>query len=69
MKIETDSSVIYNLIQEELDSRWDSILANSQNLPFSKTMVIQTCDIPRLLFSSFSQNILTKLKEFEEKNS
>ena len=69
MKIETDSSVIYNFIQAELDSRWQSITDNSEKLPFSDTNVIQTRDIPRLLFRDFAHNIVNKIKEFEEKNS
>lgn len=63
MKIELDSSAICGFIQNELESRWNDILENSEKLPFSNTMVIKTSDVGRLIYRDFTNNIAKKIQE------
>ena len=68
MKIETDSFVIYNFIQAELEVRYTNLVLSARQLPFTDIEVISTRNLPEFLLKDFSQNIVNKIKEFEQKD-
>lgn len=63
MEITTDTTIIHELIQQELDERWKILILEAQSLPFTNKRVLSLNSIGFHLYKDFAHNVVTKLKK------